>query len=77
MQISLKGLVTVEFSQEVIVPANFTLFNAEFLRLWVVPSQWTTSEQNKGLDSWIITSFTKKQMQIQLQFVNPAIISQA
>lgn len=33
----MKGLVTVQFSDAMVIPANFTMFNNRFLQLTVIP----------------------------------------
>jgi len=56
-KVNMKGLMTVEFSEPVAKPANFTLFNDEFLKIRVIPSEDTKPDQNKTLKSWQIVEF--------------------
>lgn len=74
-QVNMKGLMTVEFSEKVAKPANYTLFNDAFLSLRVIPSDDTKPGENKTLLAWQIVAFRDKEMDIQLNFTDPMVIS--
>ena len=67
--ISFTGLVTVKFSEKVIVPGEYKLFNETVFKIWI------DSIYEIGLARWQITSFTNAQMQIQLNITNPTYVS--
>ena len=48
----MKGLMTVEFSEAVVTPMNYTLFNDEFIKIRVIPSEDTKHDQNKTVKEW-------------------------
>ncbi len=56
--------MTVEFSEKIAKPANFTLFNDDFLRLTIIPSEDTKPGENKSLLAWQIVTFREKEMDI-------------
>jgi hypothetical protein len=60
----MKGLMTVEFSEKIATPSNYTLFNDEFLRLRIIPSEDTKPGENKSLIAWQIVAFRAKEMDI-------------
>ena len=62
--ISFKGLLTVEFSEKIAKPANFTLFNDQFLNLRIIPTEDTKPSENKTLAFWRIVEFRDKEMDI-------------
>jgi hypothetical protein len=49
-----KGLLLIKFSEQVIVPQNYTSFNSSILNIQYIPSY----ENNVVLNSWQITTFT-------------------
>ena len=73
----MKGLATIEFSQPVAKPDNYTLFNDDFLKVKLIPSEDSRPDQNKNLAGWQIVAFRKNEMDIQLNFSDPMIISQS
>ena len=69
--ISVEGLVTVEFSQIVNVPKNYTSFNQSVLVLTIKDGGYV-----RDLNfTWNLTSFTPKEMLIQLHFADPSLVS--
>lgn len=63
-KITVKGLMTIEFSEPIAKPQNYTLFNNQFLRIRVIPSEDTRPDQNKSLIDWKIVAFRKSEMDI-------------
>ncbi len=74
-QVNMKGLMTVEFSEKIATPSNYTMFNDDFLRLRIIPSEDTKPGENKSLIAWQIVAFRAKEMDIQLNFTDPIVIS--
>ena len=73
----MKGLMTVRFSQSIIVPANYTAFDYKFLNIWVQPGDGETArfKHENPIKAWEIVSFTNTEMDIMLTFKNPLEIS--
>ena len=74
-EISMKGLMTVQFSDKISKPANYTMFNEEFLKIRIIKSEDTKPTENKTLIDWKIVAFRAKEMDIQLNFSDPIVIS--
>ena len=71
----MKGLLTIQFSDKVVIPQNYTLFNDQFMRLKII-----NGDENglaKNLSAWKITAFRDFEMDIQLNFTDPLSISAA
>ena len=61
-KITYSGLVTIRFTEPLIIPQNFTLFNNEILELKVIPGVIDAEEYLKRLEqdeieSWNVTKF--------------------
>jgi hypothetical protein len=70
-----KGEATIEFSDNVVIPANFTKFNYLFLQVKLIPSEGIVSGSKKKISNWRITDFTKDTMVITVNFTDPMVIS--
>lgn len=58
----MKGLLTIQFSDRVAIPQNYSLFNEQFLRLKVINGE--SNDIPKNLTSWNITAFRDFEMDI-------------
>ena len=56
--------MTVEFSDKIAKPANYTLFNDQFLRLRIIKSEETKPSENKTIEYWQIVSLRDREMDI-------------
>ncbi len=61
-KITYNGLVTVRFTEPLVIPENFTLFDSEILELKVIPGVIDAAEYLKridqeDIDSWVVTKF--------------------
>lgn len=74
--ISVVGLVTVKFSDEIFIPNNYTnwtVFNDSILELRTIGSEW---QDSKYLNfSWNCTMFDQRRMYLQLNFTTPGKVS--
>ena len=72
--VSSRGLVTLQFDQNMVQIGNLTMINATVLDV----SLEMQDEQVSILKAnWTVTSFTSKAMQIQLDFEDPLNISKS
>ena len=65
--INMKGVMTVQFSDKIVVPANYTRFNDDFLAIKVVPQGDPLDfkkNENKTLKTWQIVSINGNLMDI-------------
>jgi|NOAtaT_5_FD_contig_41_4332614_length_671_multi_1_in_0_out_0_2 hypothetical protein len=74
LQVNMKGIMTVQFNDKITVPANFSLFNDQFIRMRVVKGD-SDDNENKNITSWNITAFRSNEMDIQINFTDPLAIS--
>ena len=75
--VSNTGLLTVTFTQSIIVPENYSMFNQSVLKIEVKPSPDSQVENAGDLSiyNWKIVSLKSTVMKIQLNFTNPNKIS--
>ena len=71
----MKGLVTVAFSETLMTPENYTIFNDNFLKLSIIPGEELQKGENKSIEAWQIVDFRAMEMDIQVNFTNPLQIS--
>lgn len=60
-----------------LIPANYTKFNDGFLRFQVISGDELRPGDNKSISAWQIVNFRDDEMDVQLNFTNPMIISQS
>ena len=68
-EITTKGVVTVKFSEEMLIPVNYTKFDDYHLDLWV--KDHTFNE----IESWEVIDFKPRRMYLQVNFVKSLNIS--
>ena len=61
-KITYSGLVTIRFTEPLIIPQNYSLFNNEILELKVIPGVIDAEEylkrlEQEDIESWNITKF--------------------
>jgi hypothetical protein len=81
-QISMRGLLTVEFSDKIAELANYTNYNDAFLAFRVIPASSdqdslgsSNKTENKSIAAWQIVAVRTTEMDIQLNFTDPMVIS--
>ncbi len=73
--ISVYGLVTVRFSENMNVINDTSLFDESVLLISVVPNSRSEQILDKRILNWNVTSLNEREMGIQLNFSNPEDIS--
>jgi hypothetical protein len=72
-----KGVVTVEFSEDMIIPENYTRFNYLFMDVSTISNDGVQVGVNKNISAWKITNFESSTMTLQVNFTDPMVISQS
>ena len=73
--ISKIGVVTVQFSESIYIPDNYTLFNESDLHVVVMPG--LNSNKSLLFFNWTCHNITNNTMTINLTFENPLEISRS
>ena len=78
-KVSALGLVTVEFSTDMVNDFNLTWLNETVLDLYIEPAMNRSLNENFNLTTvnftWNVVSFEENKLCIQLEFFKPAFIS--
>ena len=70
------GVVVVTFTDNIIIPANYTnktYFDEDILKLTIIPGE-SSDSSNLGF-YWNCTKFTNREMTLQLVFESPGNVS--
>lgn len=73
LQVNMKGVMTVQFTEKIAIPQNYSSFNDQFMRMRVVRGE--EDGEDKNITAWNRTAFRDNEMDIQINFTNPMGIS--
>ncbi len=74
-EVSSRGLMTIKFSDTIIIPSNFTLIDDSILSIKVKPHINTANNDDKTINFWKVTQMNQNEMIIKLQFKEKKSIS--
>ncbi len=67
--------MNVILSEKIAKPANYSIFNEDFLQFRIISAEEAKQGVKKSIKAWYIVAFRGSEMDIQLNFTDPMAIS--